>query len=389
MTRKYGDLTGRTFGCRVVIGIDTPPPKPRWKVQCGCGKVQTLSTSDVVRRLSCGCQSRRTHGQAGGVSSRPTREYEAWQGMKDRCYNPTADYFENYGGRGIAVCDRWRDSFENFFADMGPRPSNRHSLDRRDVNAGYEPDNCEHADPDEALTLRTWPQEVDVLRSEIDAAWKASRSAVRTMGVPLAEVVACLRERCDELANAEAGRAEAERERDQADILARVLTDDAATLRARIAGLEQTLHVVTGGATDLRVERDVFKRRVDELEALLNAPEILDFARAVQLEAAHQRQRWNDENKTDADWFWLIGYLAGKALYNPGGDVEKQLHRIVTVAAAACNWHAARLGKTNMRPGIETPASVSGPASTGGEAGDIPPPLAPASVDIHEDGGAR
>lgn len=105
-----------------------------------------------------------------------------------------------------------------------------------------------------------------------------------------------------------------------------------------------------------------------ELRALINTPEIIDFAKAVQLEAAHQRQRWpseQDAGKTDADWFWLIGYLAGKALHNPGPfdppghrkqQGEKQLHRIITVAAAAANWHAARLGQTNMRPGIDTPA---------------------------------
>ena len=98
---------------------------------------------------------------------------------------------------------------------------------------------------------------------------------------------------------------------------------------------------------------------VKRLRALLNTPEIADFAKAVQLEAAHQRERWpseQDAGKTDADWFWLIGYLAGKALHNPGGEPDKQLHRIITVAAAAANWHAAKLGQTNMRPGIATPA---------------------------------
>lgn len=104
------------------------------------------------------------------------------------------------------------------------------------------------------------------------------------------------------------------------------------------------------------------------LNELLQVPEILDFVKAVQLEAAHQRKRWgadHDAGKSDADWFWLIGYLAGKALHNPcpkgqvswvrEDQLEKQLHRIITVAAAAANWHAAKLGKTNMRPGIEPP----------------------------------
>jgi hypothetical protein len=108
-------------------------------------------------------------------------------------------------------------------------------------------------------------------------------------------------------------------------------------------------------------------RRVRELRRLLDTPEIIDFAKAVQLEAAHQRKRWgsdHDDGKTDADWFWLIGFLGGKALHNPGPfespghrrqQQQKQLHRIITIAAAAANWHAAKLGATDMRPGIATP----------------------------------
>jgi hypothetical protein len=104
------------------------------------------------------------------------------------------------------------------------------------------------------------------------------------------------------------------------------------------------------------------ERERDRLNALVNTPEVVDFGMAVRLEAAHQRERWgsdHDAGKTDADWFWLIGYLAGKALHNPGDDHAKQLHRIITVAAAAANWHAAKLGKTDMRPGIDTPAGES------------------------------
>lgn len=111
--------------------------------------------------------------------------------------------------------------------------------------------------------------------------------------------------------------------------------------------------------TKLAQENRTLRRRVRQLESLINAPEIVDFQKAVVLEAAHQRERWSsdhDAGKTDADWFWLIGYLAGKALHNPKGDKKKQLHRIVTIAAAAANWHAAKLGKTKMRPGIERPA---------------------------------
>lgn len=91
----------------------------------------------------------------------------------------------------------------------------------------------------------------------------------------------------------------------------------------------------------------------------INTPELYDFVKAVENEALHQRERWavdHDAGKTDADWFWLIGYLAGKALHNPlkpdMSEQDAKLHRIVTVAAAAANWHAAVLGAhTAMRPG--------------------------------------
>lgn len=87
----------------------------------------------------------------------------------------------------------------------------------------------------------------------------------------------------------------------------------------------------------------------------LHTPELRDFVAAVEREALFQRERWGasgDAGKSDADWFWLIGYLAGKAI-RPDADADKQLHHIITTAAACLNWHAARVGTyTTMRPGI-------------------------------------
>lgn len=114
------------------------------------------------------------------------------------------------------------------------------------------------------------------------------------------------------------------------------------------------------------------------LDALLNTPHSSEFLEAVHLEAMHQRERWaaeHDAGKTDADWFWLVGYLAGKALHSTkiADDddyedhvIEKQrakaVHHIITTAAALLNWHAARTGTdTRMRPGIAPSLSESTP----------------------------
>lgn len=102
------------------------------------------------------------------------------------------------------------------------------------------------------------------------------------------------------------------------------------------------------------------------LTALINTPELHDFIKAVPLEAVHQRERWgsdHDDGKTPADWFWLLGYLGGKALRSHlDGDTTKALHHTITAAAALANWHSNILGKTNMRPGIANPDSAFPPS---------------------------
>lgn len=107
----------------------------------------------------------------------------------------------------------------------------------------------------------------------------------------------------------------------------------------------------------ITVNRDLFERmtaQIAEANKLLNTPDLVDFAAAVQREAAHQRLRWgaeHDAKKRDADWFWLVGYLAGKALH--ASTTEKKLHHVVTTAAALANWHASALTKA------ATPLSLS------------------------------
>lgn len=90
----------------------------------------------------------------------------------------------------------------------------------------------------------------------------------------------------------------------------------------------------------------------------LHTPEIVDFLKAVEREALFQRELWaadGDAGKDDGDWFWLLGYLAGKAI-RPDASDEKRLHHIITTAAGCLNWHGARVGAyVDMRPGIAPP----------------------------------
>lgn len=148
---RFRDLTGAKFGRLTVIGYaGVEKNVSYWYCQCGCGHfVRSAGSSLGKGAKSCGCynldvarQRNTTHGMT--YSS----EYRIWSLMLDRCKNPKNSRFHRYGGRGIAVCERWL-KFENFYADLGARPSLNHSIDRIDSNGNYEPGNVQWATPKE------------------------------------------------------------------------------------------------------------------------------------------------------------------------------------------------------------------------------------------------
>ena len=115
----------------------------KWSCSCGGSIITRIQSVELGYTKSCGCLKYKkgiVRRFKHGMSKSP--EYQAWADLKDRCYNPNNKYFFNYGGRGIKVCDRWLESFENFFEDMGYRPSKRFSIERVENNGIYEKNNC-------------------------------------------------------------------------------------------------------------------------------------------------------------------------------------------------------------------------------------------------------
>ncbi len=151
MAAKINDLTGKKVNRLTVLsraGIDSQRCIT-WNCLCDCGKSVLVSGRHLKEggTGSCGCirnEAKSTHGQRKSGENR-TKEYVAWTSMKQRCYNQNDIGYKNYGGRGITVCDRWLNSFENFFTDMGKAPSQNHSVDRKENNGNYEPSNCRWA----------------------------------------------------------------------------------------------------------------------------------------------------------------------------------------------------------------------------------------------------
>lgn len=145
---KAGDKVGSLTVIQYVA--DDPNPtspimKVRLRVECVCGKRETIPQFYITRpkpKTSCGCQNK-------SLQTVEFLTYRSWYMMQVRCYDPKHEAYSYYGGRGITVCPQWRDpntGFEQFFKDMGRRPSQKLSIDRFPNNDGnYEPGNCRWA----------------------------------------------------------------------------------------------------------------------------------------------------------------------------------------------------------------------------------------------------
>ena len=154
------DLTNLKFGRLYVIGIagkvvnDSGYSRFIWTCVCSCGNFTHADGRGLRngKTLSCGCfQAERAafyhfkHGEAS--RHRTTIEYKRWSAMKTRCLYPSQPAYKHYGGRGIKICTRWLESFDNFLQDMGRCPDG-FTLERKDTNGNYEPRNCVWADQD-------------------------------------------------------------------------------------------------------------------------------------------------------------------------------------------------------------------------------------------------
>lgn len=216
MAARALDLTGQKFG-RLTAICNTGRRQLRnfiWKFRCDCG-VEIERPYGEVRRgnvQSCGCLQREgaaqrlkavTHlGTASvtthGMTGTPT--FISWDSMKQRCLNHRHKSFPQYGGRGIKVCDRWLESFENFMADMGERPDGM-TLERDDVDGDYEPSNCHWATAKEqgnnrrnnrmlshageTMTVKEWADRIGIsdkaLLYRINNGWSTEEALTREL----------------------------------------------------------------------------------------------------------------------------------------------------------------------------------------------------------------
>lgn len=209
---KTLDLTGQKFNKLTVIKRAENGVQPcgdvytRWLCQCDCGNIKIIRTSDLIRghTKSCGCWNKE---QATTHGLKHTRLYVVWRDAKSRCYNPNNKGYKNYGGKGITMCDEWRNDFKVFYdwsmANGYDKDAKRGecTLDRIDNNKGYSPDNCRWVDRfvqannkcnnrfltynGKTHTVTEWSRILEINSSALFSRLKKGWSVERTLTTPL------------------------------------------------------------------------------------------------------------------------------------------------------------------------------------------------------------
>jgi hypothetical protein len=160
-TTRLKDLVGQQFGRLTVTGMVDRTlwrgKNSEWYCSCGCGTEKKIIKSSDLKSgnvNSCGCLKREKNAKrfsTHGHFNHPL--YSTWHQMIHRCENPNMPNYKNYGARGIKVCKRWK-HFPNFVADMGEKPSEKHSIDRINNDDDYSPENCKWSTPSEQMSNR-------------------------------------------------------------------------------------------------------------------------------------------------------------------------------------------------------------------------------------------
>lgn len=183
MTLQPGDRFGKLL---LLEPINVPGRRGIfWRCSCDCGK-RILKYGGHIRAgqaKSCGCVkgAHRTHQMSG------TSEYKAWDNARSRCYRLKDKKYPRYGGRGITMCDEWRQSFEAFIRDMGKKPTPHHSLDRINSDGPYSPENCRWATDIEQNNNRSFNRRLVVNGHSVTVA-----QAARLTGLPHATILSRL-----------------------------------------------------------------------------------------------------------------------------------------------------------------------------------------------------